>query len=97
MSTDLRDIAQRVANYNGGKYHDRRSHAKRAHRTEISYQGVPLVVEYFLDGEFMSATDTDAAEFPCCLVQAVEAGGVDITAIVDTDAIAERIEQGWRE
>lgn len=84
-----------VENYRGGKYAQRNGIAKRAHRAEVSLRGVCVSVEYFTEGEFLSATDTDAAEIPTARIVSAQIGGVECLRLLDSDALAERVERQW--
>jgi len=86
-----------ILNHAGGKLLTRTG-AKRLHRTSICFMGVDLDVEYDTQGCFMSATETDAADYPMCIVKVIEVAGVDVTRLLSAHEsdIAERIEATWR-
>ena len=123
MSTHLEDLAAKLAqpqptrpnvaavieNGNGHVYqHNRRS--RRASTAELEFRGLNLLVEYFTEGVYMAATDTDDACYPCAVVKAVEIvthgrteSGEWVRVVVDAtellgewrEDIERQIEQSW--
>lgn len=111
MSTDLTKIAEviakpnavalleKIANGNGGKI-QYRGRERRLSRAIVSIRGVEIAAEYLVDGAFLSATETDPAEFPECDLKRAEIGGVDVTWLLEGtttwDEITQAVEAGWK-
>jgi hypothetical protein len=100
-----------IRNARGGRYIIRNGSGRRADRTTLEFKGHTFEVDYFTDGEFMAATETDPAEFPTCTVKTVElsamgraADGTWVRVLVNVsdlmaehfDEIADRIERSWK-
>ena len=66
------NTTDQIFNYSGSKF-SVRGDTKRAHRTVILFKGLDLAVEYFADGAFLAATETDPAEIPQCLIKSIRA------------------------
>jgi hypothetical protein len=91
-------LLQRAFNGDGQKYITRKG-LVRAHRAEISYMGVPMVVEYTLNDCWMSATEIDAGEQPYVeALRSVQIGGVECLRMLteeQREGVTERVERSW--
>lgn len=98
MSTNPSDTIQKIWNGDGKKYPTSQS-MKRASLATVSIRGVLFDAEYFVDGAYQAATETDPVCYPSCDLKAVEVNGQDITrAIKDTrlwEEIIEAVEASW--
>lgn len=78
-----------------GLKHWHKGYHTRTDRTSIVLRGTEITVDYKLDGSYIAATDTDAAETPVVTVKGAQIGGVDVWRLVSVfeDEITEMVER----
>ncbi len=72
---------------------------RRSHKSYVTYRGVDLTVEYLEEGTYLSATETDPAEFPIANVKAVFVGEQEITGLFGESMrheLEELVESTWK-
>lgn len=96
-----------TANNGNGGLLTVRGKSKRMSAVDISHRGVPVNVEYVLEGDYLFATLDEPAEIPQCVPQIISVGGVEVwnrkrselcnlLSESQVDDIAEQIEGEWK-